>query len=223
MSRNDLTGRRFGYLTVLKFDHRGTEKSPRAYWLCKCDCEKEVVRNTHQLVTYTRCGHIPSCGCMTKPQSREHHITHGMSFTPIHEAWTSMKDRCYRKRYHNYERYGGRGITVCDRWRTSFENFYEDMSPTWKPGLTLDRINNDGNYEPANCRWATRKEQNNNQERTIRINGIPLQEFAREHGINPSTLYTRIRKGVPVEKLAIPPSKNNRIFKEKQSATEPAA
>lgn len=193
MTRKDLTGQVFGFLTVLCFDHKGSEKSPRAYWRCRCVCGKEVVRNTHQLVTYTKCGHLPSCGCKAKEQSRAHHITHGKSYTQIYAAWASMKERCYRKKYHNYERYGGRGISVCPRWKDSFENFYEDMSPTWKEGLTLDRIDNNGNYEPSNCRWATRKEQNNNQEKTVKIGGVPLQVYAKEHGINPSTLHSRLR------------------------------
>lgn len=223
MVRKDLTGQRFGSLTVVKFDHTGSERSPRAYWLCRCTCGREVCRNTHQLVTYTRCGHNPSCGCKTEEQQRAHHVTHGLSFSPIYEAWSSMKERCYRKAYHNYDRYGGRGISVCERWRSSFESFYKDMAPTWRPGLTLDRIDNNGNYEPGNCRWATRSEQNNNQEKTVRIDGVPLSVFAKQHGLSPSTVHSRIRRGVVESELSRPPKHANKFTKRNCNATEPAA
>lgn len=92
---------------------------------------------------------------MKKPGNTKH----GMTDHPIHNAWLNMKQRCYNFKFKQYKDYGGRGIKICDRWLESFENFYEDMGSTWKPGLTLDRINNDGNYELGNCRWITRKEQ----------------------------------------------------------------
>ena len=214
--RKDLTGQVFGFLTVLGFDHTGTGKNPRAYWRCVCQCGAEVVRNTHQLVTYTKSGHKPSCGCMTKQQLSENHRTPNEAVDAMRRAWSSMKSRCYQRSYHNYSRYGGRGITVCDRWKDSYQNFYDDMAASWKPGLSLDRIDNDGNYEPENCRWATKKEQNNNQTRTVCISGEPLMFFAERHGLNPETVRSRIRDGVPDEELGWPVSTKRRFHRKER-------
>ena len=145
----DLTGVRFGKLTALKYV--GVRNKVISVWLCKCDCgrEKEV------RLCHLRSGMTVSCGCKV--------TTHGMKYHPIYAVWTSMRQRCENSRHKFFHRYGGRGISVCHRW-AKFENFRDDMFPTYKKGLTLDRTNNDGNYEPSNCKWVTPKEQCNNRD-----------------------------------------------------------
>jgi len=124
------------------------------------------------------------CGCL-----RGRNKTHGMEGTSIYNTWADMLQRCRNPKRKNYHDYGGRGITVCELW-TKFENFHEDMGPR-PEGSSLDRINNEGNYEPDNCRWATRQEQNNNRRNTVMINGEPLTVAARRHGMSPKTLHKR--------------------------------
>lgn len=122
--------------------------------------------------------------------------------TPEYYAWMNMRGRCNNPKADRYPRYGGRGITVCDRWQTSFENFLADMGPR-PPGTTLDRKNNDGNYEPGNCRWATRTEQESNKSTslTLMVAGerLHVSEVARRNGVKPDTAFKRILNGWPIE------------------------
>lgn len=154
----DLIGQKFGRLTPIKYV--GKNKHSKSLYLCKCDCYKEKIVLGNSLVS----GRTKSCGCLR--------IKHGYSkrnnYSKTYKAWRSMLGRCNNPKVSNYKNYGGRDnpITVCDRWDInkggSFENFLEDMGECPK-GLSLDRINNDGSYEPNNCRWATNKEQANNK------------------------------------------------------------
>jgi hypothetical protein len=160
----DITGQKFGRLTAIK--RLGSSKRGQSIWLCRCDCGKikEIV--------LTRLSRVKSCGCLL----REMHINGNANFrhghwknskpTPEHNAWVRMRQRCYNENRDNYRYYGGRGITVCERWRSSFENFFADMGPRPSPAHSIDRINNDGDYEPSNCRWATRSEQMKNTHRS---------------------------------------------------------
>ena len=158
----DETGNRFGKLLVLKFSHK---ENQRTYWICRCDCGKEIIINKANVKN----GHTKSCGCYNSELATERWETHGMTGTKVHRTWCQMRRRCLDKNSKNYFRYGGRGIKICDRWLESFENFYADMGEPPSIKHSIDRINNNGNYEPSNCRWATNKQQNRNYSKNIDI------------------------------------------------------
>lgn len=145
-----LVGRRFGRWTVLS--RAGSNNQCKSRWLCRCDCGVEKVVSRPGLRAGSR-----SCGCLTL----EIITTHGASKSPTFRVWTQMNRRCHGV---NPDRnYHGRGITVCDRWRHSFENFFADMGERPSVSYSLGRIDNDGNYEPGNCRWETQTQQCNNK------------------------------------------------------------
>ena len=160
MKTIDLTGQRFGRLTVLHRD--GSTSCRHAAWKCQCDCgEVRTICGKH-----LRSGNTKSCGCLNRELLSEGlATTHGMTRhgreAGVYGSWRSMRERCQNSNATHYAYYGGRGVTVCERWE-SFENFLADMGPR-PEGLSLDRINNEGNYEPGNCRWATRKQQAHNR------------------------------------------------------------
>lgn len=155
----DLIGQRFGRLIVIA---RHKVPGERGSWLCRCDCGKETLVTRDSLI---RRGDKRSCGCWTKEHgyfSTRFKPTHGAVKTPTYRTWSGMIQRCTNPATTGYGRYGGRGIRVCDRWLESFENFLADMGER-PDGTTLDRINNNGNYEPMNCRWANSKQQGENK------------------------------------------------------------
>jgi hypothetical protein len=195
-ARLDLIGQKFGRLTVLEY--AGDRK-----WNCVCGCgEKSRVQTGH-----LRNGDTKSCGCLHRELTRKRlkgtafGRTHGMTGTATHGTWKAMVSRCTNKSHKNYSHYGGRGITICEHWR-KFENFLADMGEKPK-GLTLERIDNDGNYEPGNCRWATQAEQSRNHSRNhnITLFGITLclSDWAKWCGVNKSTVYARLSRGKTYE------------------------
>ena len=152
----DLTGMVFGRLVATG---RAAGLSPHgAMWLCTCDCGGQVVARGKHL----RAGRIMSCGCLQAELISARSKTHGLSKSRTYRIWRDMINRCHYEKYPERHLYGGRGISVCDRWRKSFECFLADMGEA-PPQLSIDRIDNDGNYEPSNCRWATASEQVRNR------------------------------------------------------------
>ena len=187
-----MTGRKFGRWTVIKLAEKGKQRGVR--WKCKCSCGNiRDVLGVNLLNTKSQ-----SCGCLRI----ETNTKHGMEGTEVYTVWSSMLARCRTKTHEAYKDYGGRGIAVCSRW-LEFENFLADMGERPK-GLSIERIDNDGNYEPSNCKWATRKEQGINQRsnHNITYNGQThcVSEWARILGISRVTLSSRLRRGWPVKR-----------------------
>jgi hypothetical protein len=155
-----LTNQRSGRLFALRDVGR---RDGCVLWLCRCDCGEETVVSSRDL----RSGHARSCGCLRDETARtvgHRNRKHGRSTSPEYRAWTEMKRRCYGENRRGYDNWGGRGIVVCERWLNSFEDFLADTGPRPSPAHSLDRWpNNDGNYEPGNCRWATTSEQSKNR------------------------------------------------------------
>lgn len=186
----DISGHRFGLLTVIA----PISKIPSGVcWLCRCDCGNECLMSGHNF----RWGKSKSCGCLRLARVKETNSTHGMSNTPTHKVWLSMRTRCENPNDKRFDRYGGRGITVCDRWQ-DFEAFLADMGERPSLAHSIDRIDNDGSYTPENCRWATSTQQVRNRSTTLlqEYNGItkPLADWADELGISYQTLFQRIHK-----------------------------
>lgn len=150
----DLTGRQFGRLAVIE---RAPDQSDRVMWRCSCDCGAETVTHSASL----RKGLTQSCGCLGRERRLSANTTHGRARGPEWTSWQMMRQRCQNPGATQYADYGGRGVTVCARWQ-DFTAFYADMGPR-PEGMTLDRIDVNGNYEPGNCKWSTRSEQNRNK------------------------------------------------------------
>lgn len=202
----DMIGKKFGKLTVLERaeDFIGTS-GRETQWFCKCDCGNNVIVRGHNL----RNGHTKSCGCAQIEVSTKH----GWHGTPIYEIYHNMKSRCYNPNYNAYKDYGGRGISICDEWLnpdTGVDTFCKwSMANGYKPGLSIDRINNDGNYCPENCRWTDGVTQANNRRNNIKLtlNGIThtAAEWEPIVGISAFTLYARKEDGWSDERALTEP------------------
>lgn len=194
----DLTGKKFHLLTAIRPERDGK----RTFWVCICDCGNTCRIETNNLRRQNR---KPSCGCYARSAVGEANATHRMTGTRVYRSWVSMKMRCQNPEDLTYERYGGRGILVCDRWQ-SFENFLADMGTPPTEKHTLDRIDVNGNYEPENCRWATPKQQARNTRRNIFYDFFGQQmtapEIAEKTGVPLVTIRKRLASGHPIEVAA---------------------
>jgi hypothetical protein len=200
----DLTGRRFGRLTAVQ--PVGRTAARQTQWRCRCDCGTERIVQSGHLMS----GHTQSCGCLIKELAIDRFTTHGGRRSRLYRIWCNILQRCTNPNATYYRHYGGRGIKVCDRWRTSFANFAADVG-TPPPGLSIDRIDNDGHYEPGNVRWATRETQASNQRTPINAvvieyegHRLTVAAWSRRTGIGKSTLHHRLSRGLSGADLFAP-------------------
>lgn len=188
----NLTGQRFTRLTAVEF--AGMKGARGAQWLCRCDCGTAIYAITVDLLS----GNTRSCGCIKTEELAARNKTHGLSKTSEYAIWGKMLERCKNPKTEHYDRYGGRGIRVCERW-TEFENFYADLGKRPSAKHEIDRIDNNGNYEPTNCRWVTKKQNARNRytNRTVEFNGLTLclSEWGERTGIRASTIQERLSAG----------------------------
>lgn len=200
----DISGQKFGLLTVIARDNEQTKAKNRLMWICSCECGKQKSISADNLLR----GNTKSCGCLKEK--------HSMSHSRLYSIWHSMKQRCNNQNSYPYPDYGGRGIRVCEEWNTDFTAFmkwaYENG---YSDELTLDRIDNDKGYSPDNCRWTTMLVQRNNTRanKLLTINGRTMNasQWAKELGISRYTIYSRIRKGWSDEDVLLKKNRRKRI------------
>lgn len=211
----DLIGQTFGRLTVLDLDHKeqkyntkGIKDGFKYFYKCQCICGKQCIVDRNSL----RFKRTQSCGCLKSEIWVETRTTHNQSKTKLYNVWCGIKRRCYNTHQKSYKNYGAKGIIMCCEWLENFQNFYDwAINNGYKEGLSIDRINPSGNYEPLNCRWIGKKEQACNKTTNVNIeyNGEKhcIAEWARILGIKRETLKTRLNNGWGVEKAFTTPVK----------------
>ena len=211
----DLTGKRFGKLVVIERakDHVSSSGQHRVAWLCQCDCGNQKIIVGKEL----RYNNTKSCGCLAKSLSSKRLKTHGLTKHRTYSILTNMHERCCNKEDKRYKDYGGRGIKLCDEWNrdivgsvNAIKNFYQwSLNNGYREDLSIDRINNDGNYKPSNCRWATQKEQQNNKRNnhilTYNNESLTMPQMARKYKINYEIFRRRIYRGWNIEKALFAP------------------
>lgn len=202
---HDLTGQLFGQLTVVRRSAFRTANG-NVHWECSCDCGQTAIVASSSL----RRGLTKSCGCLHRTNAVARATTHGQSkYGAEYRSWKAIIQRCTNPNNIGYRNYGGRGIAICDRWRKSFQNFFADMGPKPTSRHSIDRIDNNGSYEPGNCRWITRREQTRNTRanRVLEYQGrnLCLSALAQEAGMSAATLWRRLKLGWDIDKAMTTP------------------
>jgi hypothetical protein len=204
----DRAGIRFGRLTVLGF--AGQANGGNSLWFCRCDCGNLTRVQGNSLSNNT----TRSCGCLNIESATTHGHTKKYKMSREYITWNAMLSRVRNENNPNFYNYGGRGISVCERW-LKFENFFADMGNKPK-GTSIDRINNDGNYEPSNCRWATNAVQANNKRSNRYLTHIgktqTIAQWEQEFNLNTSTISHRISNGWQIEQILTTPTSNRNVF-----------
>lgn len=200
----DLKGKRFGRLVAVEIV---AVKYQRTKWLCRCDCGVEKIIPIDSLSS----GRANSCGCYRKEVTSKRFKKHGLRDKKLYENWINMRSRCSNPKSDSFKNYGKRGITVCKEW-DDFENFYQwSVDNGYGATLTIDRINNDGNYEPGNCRWADKETQANNMTTNVRveIEGVTrtISEHSKHYGLDYSCFYYRYVQGFTDREMVKPANK----------------
>lgn len=193
----DIVGQKFNKLMVLRYHSR--TKHGESKWVCLCDCGKESITTTAKL----RSGHAKSCGCIRSEATKKSRTTHGHFVgnkkSPEFNCWWKIKERCFNENTKAYHRYGGRGITMCERWQENFLNFFEDMGTRPSPTHSIERNENDKGYFPENCRWATPKEQSRNKRNNIHLEydgrSMIISDWAKELGVTTSSIKWMLKNG----------------------------
>lgn len=206
----DITGQRFHKLVALEHaGYREGAKCRKSLWKCICDCGREAIVAYVELMA----GATKSCGCIVGKHKRTHGATAGGKVSPEFRCWEAMLQRCRNSKHKSFKDYGARGITICERW-DSFEAFSADMGPRPSPEHSIDRRDNNGNYEPGNCHWTTRVAQSNNRRssRRVELNGESLTLAQWEHrvGLKAGMLFRRLKAGWPIERALTPGDHRNR-------------
>lgn len=195
-------GKRFGRLIVMQVLGVSSDHRMRVFCICDCGTEKVIKLNS------LRTNETKSCGCLRREMATQGSVTHGQHGTPEYQSWRGMLDRCRNKNHTSFANYGGRGISVCPEWSNSFESFLSSMGnrPT---GTTLDRIHNDGNYEPGNCQWASNEKQamNTRRAKLLVFNGEikTISQWSRDSGIQRRTIGMRLKHGWSIERTLTEP------------------
>lgn len=203
-----MTGQKFGMWTILSLRSKSSKVT---LWDCQCECGKKVAVRSGNL----RNGASTSCGCESLKRLLKSRITHGETRggiqTSEYQCWVAMKQRVFNKNHVGYKNYGGRGIAICERWLNSFEDFIADMGRRPTPKHSIERVENDGNYEPSNCVWGTKAEQINNTRSNNRVTvgsvTLTVSQWAKRSGLKRTTISGRMRMGWSKETAVTTPTK----------------